>query len=442
MKMRKITAILLTVALLCIAAAASAASYSKVYGQTQDKLRVRKSASTSATVIDGIQKGAAVYVVSSKTSGSNVYLQVKYRGYEGYVLTGWLCQTDGSTTYVKILSSSQAQTTFKVSGGNLPNKRVGTWTTAQRTAAGGSAGTTSSTSAATIKEVQTKLKALGYYTGEVTGNAGEKTVAAIKAFQKKYGLTADGIPGTNTLSKLNTVYSSSSSTSTSGSTLKNGSSGSSVTTLQENLTALGYYSGDITGYYGSMTAAAVKKFQKAKGLTQTGEADSATQKAISNAVTGSSTTSGTTTVSLYALVSKNNANMRTGHSTSSSSKVSMEKDMPVKITKKYAGNGEVWYYGSVSMNGYRYSGWISSTVLTLITYSEYKKATGSDNSSSLGIIKVTSDIIAIREGPSTSSAKVGTANTGDTFYYTAHENGWYQLKNGNYIKDNYCTVIE
>ena len=37
---------------------ASAAGYSKVYGQTQDKVRVRESASTNATVIDNVVKGA------------------------------------------------------------------------------------------------------------------------------------------------------------------------------------------------------------------------------------------------------------------------------------------------------------------------------------------------------------------------------------------------
>ena len=46
------------------------------------------------------------------------------------------------------------------------------------------------------------------YSGDVTGNIGSKTTAAIKAFQEKYGLTADGIIGSETLKKLNEVAAS------------------------------------------------------------------------------------------------------------------------------------------------------------------------------------------------------------------------------------------
>ena len=56
---------------------------------------------------------------------------------------------------------------------------------------------------ANTTEVQTRLKKWGYYTGAVDGINGPKTIAAVKAFQKKYGLTQDGIVGSKTCNKLN-----------------------------------------------------------------------------------------------------------------------------------------------------------------------------------------------------------------------------------------------
>lgn len=48
--------------------------------------------------------------------------------------------------------------------------------------------------------------------------------------------------------------------------LKVGSYGDKVTELQYRLTELGFYGGDITGYYGEQTESAYKRFQKAAGL--------------------------------------------------------------------------------------------------------------------------------------------------------------------------------
>lgn len=54
----------------------------------------------------------------------------------------------------------------------------------------------------TVKDIQTKLKNLGYYTGSIDGIFGSKTTAAVKAFQKSKGLTQDGIVGTKTAAAL------------------------------------------------------------------------------------------------------------------------------------------------------------------------------------------------------------------------------------------------
>lgn len=53
-----------------------------------------------------------------------------------------------------------------------------------------------------VRQIQTKLKAWGYYTGSVDGIYGSKTVSAVKKFQQKNGLAVDGIAGAKTLSAM------------------------------------------------------------------------------------------------------------------------------------------------------------------------------------------------------------------------------------------------
>lgn len=61
-----------------------------------------------------------------------------------------------------------------------------------------------------VKQIQKKLKEWGYYDGEVDGIYGSKTFSAVKKFQTKNGLTADGIAGEKTLQALGINNSSSS----------------------------------------------------------------------------------------------------------------------------------------------------------------------------------------------------------------------------------------
>ena len=290
-KRSALLAILCVLVMVFAVPVASAASYSKVYGQTQDKVRVRESASTNATIIDNIVKDACIYITSSKTSGSNTFVQVKYRASDGSTATGWVCQSDGRNTYVKVLSTDQAKSKFKVSSGNLPSKAVGTFTAAERKASAANSDTTyirENSSGATVSKVQTELKALGYYSGKVTGNAGPKTVAAIKSFQGKNGLTADGIAGPQTIAKIDAAYEakggSSSGSGSSASGLKLNSKGTDVRNLQQDLTTLGYYWAEITGNFGERTEAAVKRFQEENGLTADGVAGTKTLNAIAAAV--------------------------------------------------------------------------------------------------------------------------------------------------------------
>lgn len=53
-----------------------------------------------------------------------------------------------------------------------------------------------------VIQIQKKLKQWGYYNGAIDGSYGNKTYQAVKNFQSKNGLTADGVAGTKTLEAL------------------------------------------------------------------------------------------------------------------------------------------------------------------------------------------------------------------------------------------------
>ena len=53
-----------------------------------------------------------------------------------------------------------------------------------------------------VRTIQTKLKNWGYYSGAVDGIYGAQTAKAVEYFQRKNGLTADGIVGPATLRAL------------------------------------------------------------------------------------------------------------------------------------------------------------------------------------------------------------------------------------------------
>jgi N-acetylmuramoyl-L-alanine amidase len=53
-----------------------------------------------------------------------------------------------------------------------------------------------------VRQIQTKLKQWGYYKGNVDGVYGTATKNSVASFQKKNGLTADGVAGPATLAKI------------------------------------------------------------------------------------------------------------------------------------------------------------------------------------------------------------------------------------------------
>ncbi len=63
-----------------------------------------------------------------------------------------------------------------------------------------------------VRQIQTKLKNWGYYTGNIDGIYGKLTEEAVRKFQRYNNLTVDGIAGSNTLRAMG-ISSSSANTS-------------------------------------------------------------------------------------------------------------------------------------------------------------------------------------------------------------------------------------
>ena len=143
-----------------------------------------------------------------------------------------------------------------------------------------------------VTALQKVLSQQGFFSTEPNGNFGPATLAAVKKFQAAHGLDPLGIVGPATRSALNAVGggAQTSSTPTTTSTTKGmyifehfmgvGDDDSDVIELQKRLHNLGYMTSAPTGYYGSATETAVKKFQNARSIPATGYVNSVTRAVL------------------------------------------------------------------------------------------------------------------------------------------------------------------
>ena len=109
-----------------------------------------------------------------------------------------------------------------------------------------------------VKYLQRALIGLGYLDGMADGQYGSKTAAAVKEYQRDFGLGVDGSAGKNTMTSIKNT----------------------VVALQSDLARKGYDPKGIDGIFGDGTKNAVKAYQRTIGAAVTGIATGKTMSKL------------------------------------------------------------------------------------------------------------------------------------------------------------------
>lgn len=238
-----------------------------------DKVFFRMKASTEAGYYCKLEKKTQVTVTGVKGD----FYKVTYDGNDGYVMKKFVSLSSAAQKALGTQeSASQYAKATRISQlGGPPDY------------------TAKGDKGEDVEKLQQALKIKGYYDGTVDGKFGDSTRAAVRAYQKAKGLTQTGKADYATIrslfgSVLTTTVAQDPkmngitriSQITVPETSKKGNSGKNVLALQQALKIKGYYKAPINSKYDDNTVAAVKAFQKSKGLTQDGVAGNATIKAL------------------------------------------------------------------------------------------------------------------------------------------------------------------
>ena len=283
-----------------------------------------------------------------------------------------------------------------------------------------------------IATIQTALTTLKLYTGSITGHYGEKTQAAVQTFQKKYALTSDGIAGDDTIKALydaagiDAAGSSASSGSSSGETalLRYGSQNEAVRQLQQDLTKLGYYTGTVSGHFGSKTEAAVMDFQRKNGLTADGVVGAKTLAKIEEKLGGSSSSGSSST----------NSSSSSSSSSSSVLKYGVQNSDAVKTlqtnlkTLGYYKNGSVTgNYGNLTKEAVaqfqRDNGLDADGIAGAKTLARIQEKLSGSSSSSSSSSSGTSSSSLLQLGSNSDAVKTLQTNLKTLGYYTGSLTG-------------------
>jgi peptidoglycan hydrolase-like protein with peptidoglycan-binding domain len=140
--------------------------------------------------------------------------------------------------------------------------------------------------------LQSDLKTAGFYSGPIDGIYGPATVEAIEKLQKSAGLPVTGLLDSQTEKALDAAVASANGSALTG-------AATHTAAIQGALKVLGYWDGPVDGVWSDALSAAVSKLQQDLGVKPTGFVDTATLRALEDALAqhqqaGHSTTTTTT----------------------------------------------------------------------------------------------------------------------------------------------------
>lgn len=229
-------------------------------------VNLRKRASTSSMRLITVPEGASVQVLEDAGN----YLKVTYRSYTGYVVKDYINIPEQYLDGKALQTDQQARINYET--------------------------LTSGAEGRTVRALQQALAELGFYQGSIDGKFGAGTTTALKAFQKQNGLRQTGIalPELQLLlyekrvrnNKNRLVYAKT-LPPIDGIDMAQGDYGDAVYELHQLLTQAGFYDKTLGYEYTQTTSQAVRAFQKAHSIKQTGKADSFTMLALRTSLAAS-----------------------------------------------------------------------------------------------------------------------------------------------------------
>lgn len=147
-----------------------------------------------------------------------------------------------------------------------------------------------------VRELQVRLRQLGYFKTNPTGKIGPMTREAVIAFQRNYRLPVDGIANAQVLESVRSASTVGYTTQQPGRNyLTVGDRGENVRLVQERLSQMGFSNTNPDGFFNDYTRQSVIAFQQSSRLNSTGNVDWQTWQALglnSTTVSNSTETNG------------------------------------------------------------------------------------------------------------------------------------------------------